>query len=225
MAGRRTDRRARVLGATVLGALALSGAVWAMSPPALTDSPTTAGSLQANPRDPVGALATGKLLVATRSLADRTFAESVVLLFSYAKDGAAGLVLNRPSSVPLARALPDLAIPKGGTPVVFFGGPVALTGVRALLRSRDGRIDGYRVLPDVYLLGTREAVDGAVADGITADRLRLYAGYAGWGAGQLEREVRRRDWFVLDGDSEIVFDAHPETLWRREIRLTDVIVL
>jgi putative transcriptional regulator len=54
-------------------------------------------------------------------------------------------------------------------------------------------------------------------------RMRLYAGYAGWAPGQLEREILRGNWLIVDGDGAVVFDANPDTLWRREIKLADVV--
>ena len=88
---------------------------------------------QAASRRITGDLATGTLLIAARQLGDRTFGQTVVLLFSYSKDGAAGLIVNQRTQVRVRDALPDLPIPKGPEPVVFFGGPVARGDIRGLL--------------------------------------------------------------------------------------------
>lgn len=186
---------------------------------------TTGAPLAARQRDVPRDLAAGKLLVADRALADRHFAETVVLLLSFSKDEAAGVVLNRQTSVPVRRVVPDLPVPRGPAPVVFLGGPVSVTDVRALIRTPVAPADALRVLKDVYFLSTPGALDQAVGSGIDPTRIRLYAGYAGWAPGQLEREIRHGDWHVLEGNSDLVFDADPLTLWRRALRLTDVVVL
>jgi putative transcriptional regulator len=60
---------------------------------------------------------------------------------------------------------------------------------------------------------------------VTADRLRLYSGYAGWSPGQLEREIQRGDWYITAGDSKVIFATDPERVWRRQLELVDVLVL
>jgi putative transcriptional regulator len=176
-------------------------------------------------RDVSRDLAAGKILVADAKLVDRHFARSVVVLLSYAKDGAAGLVLNQQTTLPVQRVVPDLPVPRGATPVVFLGGPVSLPDVRALVRTPAAPAGALRVLEDVYFLSTAASLDQTIQRGIDPSRIRLYAGYAGWSAGQLDDELRRGDWHVLDGSSDLVFDADPLTLWRRALRLTDVVVL
>jgi putative transcriptional regulator len=169
-------------------------------------------------------LASGVLLVASRRLADPNFAESVVLLFAYSKkDGAAGLIVNRRTTVRARQLLPDLPPFRPPEPFLFLGGPVARDSVRGLVRSPVAGV-GVRVLPDVAMVGTSAALE-AVADEVTADDLRLYGGYAGWGPQQLEREVERGDWFITRGDSKIIFASDPGAIWRTQIRLLDVITL
>jgi putative transcriptional regulator len=226
----RPASRTRRPSLTALLATTLLGVAAAFVPrpsaaPAVADAVQPAARVVAAAAQLAVDLAPGKLLVARRALGDPNFAGTVILLFSYAKDGAAGLIVNRPTTLPLAQALPDLPIPKGQQPTVFFGGPVAATVVRALVRSPAAPKDGLRLLTDVYLLATAEAVDAAVADGVSPDRIRLFGGYAGWGAGQLESEILHGDWFLMDGTGDIVFDAHPEEVWRRCLSQADVIAL
>jgi putative transcriptional regulator len=162
------------------------------------------------------------MLVAARTMSDSLFAHSVILLFSYSSDGAAGLVINKQSRVPVSRVLPDLPMPDGPAPILFLGGPVALTDVRALVRSAQAPPDARRLVKDVFLLTTAEAIDRETETGAPMTRMRLYAGYAGWAPGQLEREILRGNWLIVDGDGDVVFDANPDTLWRREIKRADV---
>jgi putative transcriptional regulator len=170
-------------------------------------------------------LAVGNLLVAAREIGDPNFRETVVVLVSYGtKAGAAGFVVNRRTDVPVRRVLPDLLIPRGTQPVAYDGGPVSRKEPRGLWRSPLPLDVANRVLPDTVLLGSPAALDQAIAAGATGDQLRVYLGYAGWSPGQLEREIARGDWHVMPGDSAIVFSPEPEGVWRRQIRLADVII-
>lgn len=190
----------------------------------LLAAPVGAGrQLIAPQRDPSKELAVGKMLVAARSVSDRNFGESVVLLFSYSPDGAAGIILTHETAVTVSRILPDLSLPSGPAPTVFLGGPVAITEVRGLVRATTAPSEAHRLLSDVYLLGTAEALARTIEADASATRIRLYVGYAGWAPGQLEHEIQRGDWHIVAGDSGVVFDPHPDTLWRREIRLADVL--
>lgn len=169
-------------------------------------------------------LEAGTILVAARSLRDPNFAESVVVLIAYAEDGAAGLVVNRRTALTLDRALPRFPGPKGPPALAFLGGPVDVSRTWALLRLSAERRDAPRIMDDVYLLNSRESLTGALASGAGPDRFRVYLGYAGWGAGQLEREVRAGAWRVRAPEPDVVFDASPDTLWRRQITLTEALL-
>ena len=169
----------------------------------------------------VRALAAGKLLVAARSLPDPNFAESVVLLIQYSPDGAAGLVLNRQSDVPLSNVLPGVVQdPAAGA--AFVGGPVSPTSVLALSRIACGACP--RVGADVYLVNTPDALRERLATRADTQDVRVFLGYAGWGGGQLEAETRTGAWHVLDSDARFVFDREPESLWRRAIRRSEAVL-
>lgn len=167
-------------------------------------------------------LAAGTVLVAARHLPDPNFSDTVVLLIDYAGDGAAGLVLNRPTGVPVSRALPDLQVVSGVLAPAFIGGPVSSGSVIAL--SRTGCSTCPTVVRDVHLLKDAQVLNRRLAEGDDERRLRVYVGYAGWTGGQLEREVRQGVWRVLPGDARIVFDAEPATLWRRMIERVEAVL-
>jgi putative transcriptional regulator len=170
-------------------------------------------------------LAIGSFLVAARQIGDPNFREAVIVLIAYdRKRGAAGFIINRRTDVMLRRAVPDLPVPRGAQEMAFSGGPVLPDEARALWRSPLVRGEVPRVLPDTVLLGSRDALQQAIGAGASADRLRVYFGYSGWGPGQLEREIARGDWHVARGDSAVVFSPEPEGVWRQQIRLADVIV-
>lgn len=163
-------------------------------------------------------LGAGMLLVATPELADPNFAASVVLLLDADADGALGVVLNRPTPVAVAEVLTpwdDIA----STPeVLFHGGPVGPDGALAVALLHDDHDVpvGFReVLGRLGILDLdtpTELVAGAL------DQLRIFAGYAGWGAGQLEGEVADGSWYVVPGEVADVFRADPVDLWRDVLR-------
>ena len=163
-------------------------------------------------------LRAGHLLVATPMLLDPNFAETVVLLLDADENGALGVVLNRPSTVPVADVLETWADVVAEPEVLFQGGPVSTEGALAVgrLRSLDDAPVGFREVTDdlgVIDLDTPvELVDGSL------DGMRIYAGYAGWGAGQLESEIEEGSWYVVSGEAGDAFRGDTESLWRDVMR-------
>jgi putative transcriptional regulator len=157
-------------------------------------------AVSANPQP----LAPGNLLVATAKSHDPDLAGSVVLLIRYDSESAMGLMLNKPTSVPIVEVLPDA---KRNSVGVYAGGPVTI-GVRGLLRSK--------APPFFTVVSNKAELLRIIASGIPA--LRIYAGYTGWTAPQLQNEVERGLWKVLPASAGALFDPHPETLWRRVVR-------
>jgi putative transcriptional regulator len=156
----------------------------------------------------------GRLLVAEPMLGDPNFDRAVVLMVSHTSDGALGLVLNRPTDAGLADALPAWA-PLATTPeVVHIGGPVEAQSGWCLARAlAPTDLDGFvPVVGDLGLLDL-EADPGTLVDRV--HRLRIYAGYSGWGPGQLDDELAADAWFVVDADPEDPFVADGGVLWNR----------
>lgn len=166
-------------------------------------------------------LAPGKFLVARRSLRDPNFAETVVLLVQYDSKGAMGLIINRATDVAISKLLSEPAQAKKRRDPVYEGGPVSRSAVLALVRSREAPEDTRLVFGDVYLVSTQGALDSAMAQ-IDPSSLRVYFGYSGWGAGQLERELDAGAWQIFKGDAAAVFDLEPESVWKRYIRRTEL---
>ena len=165
-------------------------------------------------------LAVGKLLIAARDLPDGNFSETVILLADYSSEGAVGLIINRETEVPLARAFPQLK-QVSALARIFAGGPVATTRMIGLLRTTTPAADVRHIVADVYLVGTREPLENLIASGAEPNRFRVYFGYAGWAPGQLERETVEGAWHVLEGESALIFDPDPSSVWRRQVRRTD----
>ncbi len=165
----------------------------------------------------------GQLVVATPVLADPNFARTVVLLLQADdEDGALGLVLNRPSGTDVGEVLPDWAPLAAGPGVVFTGGPVQPQSAVCLGHRRLGGplAAAYAEVEGVPggSIGTvdLDATPGDLAP--VVDGVRLFAGYAGWSAGQLEAEVGQGDWWVIDALPTDAFDGEPEHLWGRVLR-------
>ncbi len=163
-------------------------------------------------------LASGMLLVATPALQDPNFADTVVLLLDVNDEGALGVVLNRPTQVLVADVLEPWRDVVAEPEVLFRGGPVGTDGALAVARLRDPQAPPVGWRPVAGLLGMvdldtpTELVDGS----LTA--MRVFAGYAGWGAGQLDGEVDEGSWYVVTSDAADVFRGDPDALWRDVMR-------
>ncbi|HXP84699.1 MAG TPA: YqgE/AlgH family protein [Bryobacteraceae bacterium] len=166
-----------------------------------------------NPRD----LRAGKFLVAARKFPDPTFAQTVILLTAYNEDGAMGLIINRQTTVPMARAVPSA---KTSDPV-YSGGPVSAPAVYGLLRSPSKPESATPVVGDVYMIAERALLEKTLSASPSAERFRAYLGYCGWGGGQLDHEVELGAWYIFAGRAEMVFDTEPESLWNRLVALTE----
>ena len=156
--------------------------------------------------------AQGKLLVATEVVQGEMFAKTVVLLLYYDETGAFGLVVNRPTDVRLEELLAEEDVIAGYTGTLFWGGPVQMDSLRALLHTDEPPESAEKILDSVYLVAFDDALD---PDSVDPATLRLYIGYAGWAPGQLDHELARGSWVVMPGTDERVFDAEPVTLWKR----------
>jgi putative transcriptional regulator len=162
----------------------------------------------------------GRLLVAAPMLSDPPFSRTVVLLLDHDEEGSLGLVLNRPSHVPVGAVLPPWHGRTTGTDVLFSGGPVAEDSALAL-GLHTGPEDGPEPVGFRRVAGQFGLVDLDVdpEDSLAEiDAIRIYAGYAGWSAGQLDDEVAEGAWYVVDGGPVDVFDPDPEALWMRVLR-------
>lgn len=160
----------------------------------------------------------GDLLVAGVAISDGVFDGSVILLLDADEAGTVGVVLNRISPVELGSALPNWANLVSAPQTLFDGGPVSQQGAVCLAETwadEDEPPGWRRVFGRVGLLNLDTPVE--IADGAYRN-LRIFAGYAGWDAGQLENELTFDMWHVVPALLTDPFDADPETLWRRVLR-------
>ena len=154
----------------------------------------------------------GMLLVGTELVRGSDFEESVILLLHYDESGAAGLIVNKPTPSPPKRALPELEALERYIGKLYYGGPVGLNSIQALLRSGSPQDRSTHIIDDVYIVPITEDL---IEDSTDSSTLRLYVGYAGWAPGQLDAELRRGSWHITPASGEFVFEADPVNLWRK----------
>lgn len=157
----------------------------------------------------------GLFLYAAPGIADPRFAESVVLLIRHGPEGSMGLVVNRPTDMPLHDALGEVDEARGSALAVYWGGPVQPEAILALVRAPSASPGAQAVLPDVHLTGDLADVRAALKRQDAASQLRVYTGYTGWSAGQLALEVRAGAWVLDKADAASVFASDPSKLWLR----------
>jgi putative transcriptional regulator len=156
----------------------------------------------------------GQLLIASPGLFDPNFRRTVVLVTEHTEEGAAGLVLNRPSPASVSELVPQLEELVDVEEQVWLGGPVQPNAVLVL---------GEFVDPDdaaVPLFGSLGFPSLDDPDEVlpATTRRRVFAGYAGWGAGQLEAELESEDWILEPARPDDVFFEDAEALWSAVLR-------
>lgn len=154
-------------------------------------------------------------LVAEPQMQDPNFRETVVLVTEIGRAQTTGVIINRPTNRSLANLLPSQRF-KRFTDPIFWGGPVQLNDVFALFKA--DRIPGEAIpmLPGLYLALSPDTVDALIS--APPERIRFFAGYSGWGPGQLRGEVERGDWIMVDADPEAIFRRDTSTLWQDMLR-------
>ena len=157
----------------------------------------------------------GQLLLASPALFDPNFRRTVVLVTEHTEEGAAGLVLNRPSETAVADAVPDLLPLVSEEERVYVGGPVQESAVLVLAEFEDPEEAALLVVDDVGFVpgdGDFDLLAGATR------RVRVFAGYAGWGPGQLEAELEESSWIVESSTAPELFPEPEEDLWAHVLR-------
>lgn len=163
-------------------------------------------------------LHSGRLLIAAPQVGDDVFRRSVILVLHHDDDGAQGVVLNRPMEAAVDAVLPGWGEVCTSPATLFQGGPVSLDSAVGLVTVPG---DVSETLGVRRLFGGVGIVDLDAPPGIVAPEvagMRVFAGYAGWSAGQLEGEIRRGDWFVVDAEPRDAFTDRPQGLWEAVLR-------
>lgn len=162
-------------------------------------------------------LAKGKFLVASRTIVDPRFMETVILLIGYDATGATGLIINRPTRIPLAKMLPSVKGLKKRSDIVYYGGPVENERMLMLIRSDKKLEESDKVFANVYISISAEMLDRMIGAQKTPKQLRVYSGYAGWLPEQLNKEVLHGDWYIINADADFIFEKKSSDIWRELI--------
>jgi len=163
----------------------------------------------------------GQLLIALEAIKDPRFFHSVILLIGHDRKGAFGITINRPLG---ERSLAELLVAGGGSDErdnaiegnirVFAGGPVQ-PQFGFVVHSAEYRRPDTRAAGDALAMTANKDVLRDIGRQAGPAKYLFALGYAGWGAGQLEAEIARKDWFTAPADPDLVFDADRDAVWER----------
>ncbi len=156
----------------------------------------------------------GVFLVASPSLEDPNFRQTVLLIVEHGAEGTVGLILNRPTKLLLSDALPDITMLKRTSYLLFAGGPVEASRFLLLFRVKEPPTDARSIFDGVYLGRTPRVLERIITQAKPTETFRAFAGFAGWAPRQLEAEMLVGAWGMLPADSFSIFDQDPATLWQ-----------
>jgi putative transcriptional regulator len=159
-------------------------------------------------------LGRGTLLLANGSLMDPNFRRCVVLLCEHNSDGSYGLILNRPASATLAELFPDHPVLKKSAETVWLGGPCEPNRIQVLHNCDAPELQSFKICDGVYLGAKFEEIVRMKLESPSTLACRFFAGYSGWGKGQLDKEMECRSWITHPAEKETVFDLPYENLWK-----------
>ena len=156
---------------------------------------------------------TAILLVARDALPDSNFADSIVLVMNNLGPAPVGIIINRPTPVPVSHLFPALERLARVRDKVYFGGPIDFGSVWFLFRAATPPEHAVQACDGVYLSADRELLLRLLERKKPMDSLRIFLGHAGWAPGQLEAEIDRRDWTSRRADVEAIFGGKSEHPW------------
>lgn len=157
----------------------------------------------------------GRFLVATSNLAQTSFKETVIFVTHYSSRGATGIAINRPANIPMKEAFPSIKELKNINDTIFLGGPVKTDGIFVLMKTKRPHAGMREVVENIYFTVGLNAVIHGLPKSVEGEATRAYAGYSGWAPGQLQTEIERGDWIIVESDPEIIFDENPDNIWKK----------
>ena len=125
----------------------------------------------------------------------------------------AGVIINRPTRIPVSRLFPEIEQLAHVDDKVYFGGPVQIEAVSFLFRADKTPEDASQVLDGVYISSNRELLHKLLSRDKPMEGLRIFVGFSGWALGQLENEIARGDWKLAPADGAAIFDRAPGPPW------------
>ncbi|MEQ8358176.1 MAG: YqgE/AlgH family protein [Cytophagales bacterium] len=159
----------------------------------------------------------GSILISEPFLKDPNFDRSVILICEHNENGTFGLVLNRPIEVKLGEVLEDL---EGNAKELLIGGPVQQNTLHFIHKLGNEIIDSIELANGIYWGGDFEQLKiKIISDSIDLDKIKFFIGYSGWDAGQLDREIEEKSWFVADLGDNSIFEADSTNMWKRVLEI------
>ncbi len=176
--------------------------------------------MDASSQDVVSGYLQQQLLIAMPAMADPNFERSVTLLCQHNEEGAIGITINRQSGFTLGELLFQLKIPCDDEQIssmaVLEGGPVSPDHGFVLHTPVEGFNSSVKINDDIMVTTSRDIVT-AIAAGQGPEQFLVALGYAGWGDGQLESEMRQNAWLSVPVDKGIVFDTALDSRWEQAV--------
>jgi len=169
----------------------------------------------------------GQFLIAAKHLRDNNFFKAVVLMLEHSDEGAMGVVINHPMDVSVSSALSKHFEMSRAGQCLLAGGPVEENALLILHNSCDYDQEHDAIVPGVFVGTSPDVFERVVEssleehddDSTNEFEFRIYAGYSGWGAGQLEQEMGRGDWFSVPASADFVFEREPYEVWEDALKL------
>jgi len=161
------------------------------------------------------------MLIAMPQLQDPYFSHTTTLITEFSTEGAMGVVLNRRLDLNLEKLMDkNLKLASLDDVHTYWGGPVQ--NERGLVIHEDDQLesDSVKITDQLYISGSTDALKILVenkTNNPAAPSFRLYLGYAGWGPGQLEKEIAGASWVMTPLDRGLIFDSTTDTLWKRSL--------
>jgi putative transcriptional regulator len=156
---------------------------------------------------------TAILLAARAELPDSNFGDAIVLVMNNIAPSPAGLIVNRPTKIPVSSLFPDLERLAKLDDKLYFGGPVEPTAVSFLFRADAPPENAIRVLDGVYFSTDEELLRKLLGREKPMEGLKIFFGFSGWGPGQLQAEIARGDWTLAPAEKSAIFDGKSEHPW------------
>ncbi len=154
----------------------------------------------------------GKILISNSTIITDDFNKSVVLMIEHDSVGAFGLVINKPSKYVLNEVIVGIPENLSATIPMFWGGPVYHSFISILHNYKHLPDPGMEVIPDVYLSRSYDLLLRLLES--EAGKFKVFHGYSGWGAGQLESEFVRKSWVDHNSTTEMILDQDTDRIWK-----------
>ena len=168
---------------------------------------------QASPNMQQVELGKGVFLVASRKLSDPNFSQTVIFITDYSEAETGGLIINRQTDLAISELLPHLDKLKSLTGKVHFGGPVGIHQIQVLFQTDTTLAGSRHIVENIFMVNSMPLFNQINNGELQPGALNIYAGYAGWAAGQLESELLRGDWYLWQADSASIFTKPAHNIW------------